>query len=310
MNYLPLLVHLAVAVSSVLLISGVIRSRRPGPGGSVHDVAEAAFLGGGPGRTADATIAGMHADGRLSIGGPGIVAVQQSGTRGPVEQAVLQEHAVAPNGGLHTLRIAVMRSPAVQRTGNALAARGLLVPPAGSRPWIRRGNTQGVLCLIALPVSLIVAVLVAFPDSGSSEDSGPLFFSTLPSLLAGAFIGFVCASVAKRRLTDSGRRALRNFRTGIPTTAPADVLVAAHGLRGLPDPVLKEQLRVAARRPAGASSSGSPSDGSPVTWCSGAEPGSGCGGSGCGASSCGGGSSDGGGGGSSCGGGGGCGGSG
>ncbi|MFE2036949.1 TIGR04222 domain-containing membrane protein [Streptomyces scopuliridis] len=124
-TFLLTAVPLAVVVSSVLLIAGVVRSRGGVTGTpAVHDVWEAAFLGGGPGRVVDAALAGMRADGRLAIGGPGIVAVLQPAAHHPVERAVLQEHAMAPSGALHALRLAVMRAPAEQ-VGDALAARGL-----------------------------------------------------------------------------------------------------------------------------------------------------------------------------------------
>ncbi|MFF3753358.1 TIGR04222 domain-containing membrane protein [Streptomyces sp. NPDC002018] len=302
-------IHLAVAVSSVLLISAVVRLRRRGPAGPVHDVMEAAFLGGGPGRVAEAAIAGMHADGRLVVGGPGIVSVPHPVARNAVEQAVLQEHAMAPSGALHTLRLAVMRGPAVQRVGDALAARGLLVPPARARGPRRWGATQGLLCFLGLPVCFVLAVMVvsdSLPGDGSAAG-----FSLLPTLFVGAVVGMVCSSLTGRRITAAGQRALREFTAAHPrgSAAPADRLVAAHGVTALPDPVLREQLRAAARlRPGRDFSPAAHSSAAVVVWCSGATPGSGtgCGGSGssCGASSCGGGGG-GGGGGSSCSGGGG-----
>ncbi|PVE04043.1 TIGR04222 domain-containing membrane protein [Streptomyces scopuliridis] len=313
-------VPLAVAVSSVLLITGVVRSRGGVTGTpAVHDVWEAAFLGGGPGRVVDAALAGMREDGRVAIGGPGIVAVLQPTARHPVERAVLQEHAMAPSGALHALRLAVMRAPAVQQVGDALAARGLVVPRARTRPWRTWGVTQGVLCFVALPVSFIAGALATFGSPGSGP-GGMWAFSLLPVLFGGAIAGFVCAAFAGRRITGAGRRALRDFVAGLAYTgASAAHQVAAHGVAGVPDPELRGQLRTAARmRPGRDFAPAAHMSAAVVAWCSGAEPGSGSGcggsGSGCGASSCGGGGSSassgsggdgGGGGGSSCGGGGG-----
>ncbi|WP_392673335.1 TIGR04222 domain-containing membrane protein [Streptomyces sp. LN785] len=82
MNTVALVVTLGVAVSSVLLIVGISNARR-GPGGPVHDLYEVAFLNGGPGRVVDAAIAAMQADGRLTVGGPGIVSVRRLGRGRP-----------------------------------------------------------------------------------------------------------------------------------------------------------------------------------------------------------------------------------
>uniref|UniRef100_UPI001475F862 TIGR04222 domain-containing membrane protein n=1 Tax=Streptomyces lushanensis TaxID=1434255 RepID=UPI001475F862 len=203
-------VHLAVIVSCVLLITTVVRLRRRGPGGPVHEAMEAAFLGGGPGRVADAAIAGMHADGRLVVGGPGIVSVPHPIARNEVEQAVIQEHALAPNGALHTLRLAVMRGPAVQRVGDTLAARGLLVPPAEARGPGRWGGTQALICLIGLPVCFVLAIMV-FVAGSVPGDGSPAGFSLLPTLFAGVVVGVVCSSLTGRRITTAGQRALREF---------------------------------------------------------------------------------------------------
>ncbi|MFJ7999759.1 TIGR04222 domain-containing membrane protein [Streptomyces sp. NPDC096310] len=320
MASLPVLAaHLAVVASSVTLIAGVAGSRGRGADGAgpLHDGAEAAFLGGGPGRVVDAALAGMHADGRISVGGPGIVAVLRPVAHDPVERSVLDAHAAAPHGGLHGLRLAVMRGPEVQRVGDALAARGLLVRPERARPWKRWGTLQAVLCLLAVPVTFAVAFLSAFHDDGLGD--GFENFGLLPTLVAGAVVGRVCVSVAGRRVTKGGRRALRAFLAG-QASAPSSVAgqVAARGLAGVPDPLLRQQLRTAAGMRPGRDFSPAPQTAAgTVGWCSGAQPGSGAGcggsGSGCGAGSCGGGSGDSGsggggggcGGGSSCGGGGG-----
>lgn len=89
MNTVALVLTISVALSSTLLIISVRRAGR-GPGGPVHDLSEVAFLNGGPGRVVDTALAAMHADGRLVVGGPGIVAVQRPVAHDPVERAVLQ----------------------------------------------------------------------------------------------------------------------------------------------------------------------------------------------------------------------------
>ncbi|WP_327272255.1 TIGR04222 domain-containing membrane protein [Streptomyces sp. NBC_01224] len=310
MNTLAVLVDLGIVVSSVLLIVGLTRARG-GSGGPAHDLFEVAFLNGGPGRVVDTALTAMQTDGRLAIGGPGIVAVQQMDARDPVERAVLQEHAMAPSGALHTLRDAVMRHPAVQEIGDALAARGLLASPTASRTWRRWGIAQGLVCLLAIPLTVVMTAVQSMADYAADEDfSVPFIFKVLPFLLVGFPIGFVCAAVARGRATKAGRRAAEAYRTAHAYNPHPAHLVATHGLRALPDPVLQTQLIAAARmRPAGRrlhsgsrSSSSSDSSGmfvAPAVWCAGTGPGNGS----CGSSN-GGGSSGGGGGcssGSSCG---------
>ncbi|MFF1421206.1 TIGR04222 domain-containing membrane protein [Streptomyces sp. NPDC058280] len=308
MTVYTLSAHLAVAISSVLLIAGVTRLRRRGSGGRVHDVMEAAFLAGGPGRVVDAALAEMHADGRLTVGGPGIVAVRRAVARHPVEEAVLQEHAAAPSGALHTLRLAVMRGPTVQQVGDALAARGLLTPRAEARTWQRWSALQTGLCVVGLPLSFALSVSASFDDP-SPGSGGPLSFTVIISMVVGVIVGRICGWLAKQRITKGGGQALREFQLAHPYVTPVH-LVAAGGLLALPDPVLRGQLQVAGRLRPGRDFSAAPYTAAAVvvTWCSGAQPGSGTGcggaGSGCGASS-GGGGSTGGGGGGSCGGGGG-----
>ncbi|MEU2128768.1 TIGR04222 domain-containing membrane protein [Streptomyces sp. NPDC018352] len=310
MNTLALLVDLGVVVSSVLLIVGLSRARG-GTGGAVHDVYEAAFLNGGPGRVADAALTAMQADGRLAVGGPGIVAVQRAEAHDPVERAVLQEHATAPSGALHTLREAVMRHPAVQEVGDGLAARGLLSAPTASRTWRRWGLTQGMVCALAVPLSIVATVL----DPLSSDFYAvPFVFKVLPFLIAGMLTGFICAGVAQGRVTRSGRRAAEAFRTAQAYNPDPAHAVAAHGLRAIPDPVFQTQLIAAARmqphgRTAGrrthaaaAATGASALLLAPVVWCAGTSPGHGS----CGSSGDGGGTGGGGGGGgcssgSSCG---------
>ncbi|MFF2223970.1 TIGR04222 domain-containing membrane protein [Streptomyces globisporus] len=323
MNTIALLATLAVVVSSVLLVVKAVveRSRRPspGPGVTLHDLYEVAFLNGGPARVVDTALTALHADGRLIVGGPGIVAVQRAQANDPVERAVLQELAAAPNGALHVLREAVMRHPAVQEVGDGLAARGLLVPPHRLRPLRRWGLTQGMVCMIALPLSLLLT-FVQFATDDSLDFSVPFIMKMLPAIVIGSFTGLIVANSSAGRLTASGRHAAQSFRAAYAYVVTPAHLVATLGLRALPDPVFQAQLTAAARlsaprrrssgRVGGSTATGVTAVGAATVWCAASGPGgSSCGGStgGGSGSSCGGGSGCssgsgcGGGGGSSCG---------
>ncbi|GAA3480231.1 TIGR04222 domain-containing membrane protein [Streptomyces yanii] len=314
MNIVALLVTLAVAVSSTLLIVGISKARR-GPGGPAHDLYEVAFLNGGPGRVVDTALAAMQTDGRLAVGGPGIVSVRRPAAHDPVERAVLQEHAAAPSGALHTLRDAVMRHPAVQEIGDGLAARGLLAAPETTVKWRRWGLFQGLGCLLAIPVSFAVTVSQFMAESDGLDFSLPFIVKVFPALFVGFPVGLICAGVARARITKAGRRAAEQYRAAHAYSTEPAHLVATLGLRALPDPVLRAQLAAAARmrtvggmRPMSPSHSSSGSNDHVVAtvWCAGSGgSGSGCGsssGSPGGGSSCGGGSGCGGSSGSSCGG--------
>ncbi|KPL30706.1 hypothetical protein JI76_30235 [Streptomyces anulatus] len=308
MNVLALLATLAVVVSSVLLIVKAVaeRSRRPspGPGVALHDLYEVAFLNGGPARVVDTALTALHADGRLAVGGPGIVAVLRAQANDPVERAVFQELAAAPNGALHVLREAVMRHPAVQEVGDGLAARGLLVPPHRLRPLRQWGLTQGIACMIALPLSLLLT-FVQFATDDSLDFSVPFIMKMLPAIVIGSFTGMIVATSSAGRLTASGRHAAQSFRAAYAYVVTPAHLVATLGLRALPDPVFQAQLMAAARlsaprrrssaRVAGSTATGVTAVGATTVWCAASGPGG---------SSCGG--SSGGGSGSSCGGGSGC----
>ncbi|MFI7327011.1 TIGR04222 domain-containing membrane protein [Streptomyces rubiginosohelvolus] len=323
MNTIALLANLAAVVSSVLLVVKAVveRSRRPSPGSGValHDLYEVAFLNGGPARVVDTALTALHADGRLVVGGPGIVAVQRAQANDPVERAVLQELAAAPNGALHVLREAVMRHPAVQEVGDGLAARGLLVPPRRLRPLRRWGLTQGIACMIALPLSLLLT-FVQFATDDSLDFSVPFIMKMLPAIVIGSFTGLIVANSSASRLTASGRHAAQSFRAAYAHVVTPAHLVATLGLRALPDPVFQAQLLAAARlsaprrrssaRVGGGTATGVTAVGVATVWCAASGPGgSSCGGStgGGSGSSCGGGSGCssgsgcGGGGGSSCG---------
>ncbi|MEU8887561.1 TIGR04222 domain-containing membrane protein [Streptomyces sp. NPDC048442] len=307
------LVTLAVAVSTVLLIVTLAAARRrPGCGdATVHDTCEAAFLIGGPGRAVDTALTALHTDGRLSVGGPGIVVLHGRTAHDTVERALVQEYDAAPHGALHTLRTATMRHPAVQEIGDELAARGLLLAPQETRTWRRWGLIQGVVCLLGLPVAGVYTVYVTLTELDSRlpfTDTVPFFVLVLPALLVGTVLGFVMASFAKRRLTVAGRKALLAYHSDQANLWSPSQQMAVGGIRTLTDAGLRAQLHAAIRtrpHPVPASSQGSTSTPAVLVWCAGTIPGSGPGASCGGSGGCGGGSScsggDGGwGGGSSC----------
>ncbi|MFC8079542.1 TIGR04222 domain-containing membrane protein [Streptomyces sp. NPDC057307] len=305
------LLQIAIPLSVVTLVVGVITARSGRGATEVNDLMDVAFLGGGPGRVVETAIVAMHADGRLGIGGPGIVAVYSGVARNPVEYAVIEEHNRAPHGALHALRLAVMRSRAVQDVGDSLALRGLLVPVGRTRVWARWGVIQAIVCLATVPLSVFVLV----------DTTSPSVIPTIPLAFVGIFSGLICAALARRRLTAAGVRARLKFRATYPNITAPDHQVALNGPNALDDTLLREQLTVATRMRPGRDFEPAPHlAAATVVWCAsagfgdgGSGGGSGCGGSGgsgCGSSGsgCGGGGSGGdggGGGGGGCGGGGG-----
>ncbi|MFJ9801111.1 TIGR04222 domain-containing membrane protein [Streptomyces wuyuanensis] len=297
LNVLAVLVYLAVGVSSILLVKGLAKARR-GPGGPVHDVMEAAFLNGGPARAVDAALTAMVTDGRLVVGGPGIVAVRHPVARDHVERAVLDELTRAPSGALDRLRLAVMRNPAVQEIGDGLAARGLMIAPGDVRRWKTWATWQLVLSLVLLPVSFVTTFVQYAFHEGFADMPFPFVVKVLPACFTGAIVATVCSSRARRRVTAAGRRAAADYRMAHAYDTDAGHLVAFGGLRAVPDPVLQGQLITAARlvragqparagtRGAGDRHSGTADTAAYVpvaVWCaaSGSDPG-GTGGGGCG----------------------------
>ncbi|KOG18904.1 MULTISPECIES: TIGR04222 domain-containing membrane protein [Streptomyces] len=243
MDFLVTLVYLAGVTGIAVAITRVVRMR-VGSGGPVHDRYEAAFLNGGPARVVDAALAALQADGRIAIGGPGIVAVVRPTAYDPVERAVLQEHAAAPHGALHHLRSAVMRHPAVQEIGDGLATRGLVVEPAKRRAAARWCRVLGLAGFCLFPVSMVVSMI----DTATDPDfSLPFVFRVAPVIFAAIITAAVCGSLSARQLTSAGRRAVAAYGRAHASLADAGHLVALHGLRALPDPVLREQLLAAAR---------------------------------------------------------------
>ncbi|MGW1373826.1 TIGR04222 domain-containing membrane protein [Streptomyces sp. NPDC002446] len=333
-------VYAGIGVSSLLLVLGtvVVRLRTPSARGAdarAHEVWETAFLAGGPGRVVDAAVAGMHEDGLLTVGGPGVVTVRRATARDAVEAAVLGAVLRTPGGALATVRGEAMRSPAVQGIGDRLAARGLLRRPRLARGWRRWASAQMTVCGVLFFLGVLLAIV------GAGGDDGPVVFTIAPVLFGGLVVGALCRTVFRQRITKAGSRALRAARTADSqggaggsqggaggSWQPAALVVALGGTALIVDELLRQQLEEAQRATAaaaqggGSSSSGgssydsgggSGSEG--TTWCGASDGGSGGGsggGSSCGAgASCGGGSSGGGsscGGGSGCGGGGGCGG--
>ncbi|MDJ0380258.1 TIGR04222 domain-containing membrane protein [Streptomyces sp. G-G2] len=292
MNALAALVWIAVLGSSIALHVGIrrFRTRPPGHVPRLHDLSEAAFLSGGPGRVVDAALVSLICDGRLVIGGPGIVhALPGVRARDAAERAVLQAHSAAPSGALHVLRAAAMRDPAVQETGDALADRGLIALPGTGRLWRRWGKIQAIACVLGIPVA--VALTVAQYSSPSSYAFQlPFVFKVLPVLLVGIVAGAVGASRALGRITTAGRRALIEIRAQHARDQNAPVQAALFGLGGVRDPYLRAQLLPAARMSSARSapahhdahgSGGSSADVLPVVWCAGSDGGgaSGCGGS-------------------------------
>ncbi|MFJ8662027.1 TIGR04222 domain-containing membrane protein [Streptomyces sp. NPDC093795] len=243
MNVLIVLFYLAAAAGITLVVTRVVRSRG-GPGGPVHDRFEVAFLNGGPARVVDSALAALQADGRLAVGGPGIVAVVRPVAYDPVERAVLQAHAAAPHGALHHLRLAVMRHPAVQEIGDGLAARGLVVAPATRRTTARWCAALGFTAFVLFPLSIVLTIL---DFATADEVSVPFVFAVLPALLACGITAIVCGLLSAGQVTAAGRSALFAYGRGYGHLADAGHLVARHGLRALPDPVLREQLIAAAR---------------------------------------------------------------
>ncbi|MEV5596614.1 TIGR04222 domain-containing membrane protein [Streptomyces sp. NPDC052496] len=319
-----LLVTLAVAASSLLLVVRTVRivraTPRPKPRrASTYQLWEIAFLAGGPARVADAAIAGMHQDGRIAVGGPGVVSVRQAVAYDPVETAVLDSLARIPDGALDTLRRHVMRSPAVQAVGDRLAGLGLLRNPRTSRPWRRFAAWQTGVCAAGLLLVLLLTLAGAL-DNGQG---GVLFvLQILPAALLGTVTGLVCGKALRRRITKAGVSAVRTYRTvhkkdlaDAPDRSAA-LLVALGSSALLADEALRDHLVEAQRSMAGASagtysgSSGTsstassnaacgwnvPDDSPDTSWCGSSCGGgshSGCGGSSSGGSgsSCGGGSS-------------------
>ncbi|MCY0940851.1 TIGR04222 domain-containing membrane protein [Streptomyces antarcticus] len=294
MNLLALAVWLGVSASTVLLFLGLRRSRppAPGPGSGLHDLSEAAFLSGGPGGVVDTALVSLLVDGRLVVGGPGIVHVRPGARAADTaERAVLQAHQGAASGWLYQVRYAAMLDPAVQETGDALAARGLLSPPGSGRTWRRWALVQTVVCVVLIPVSLPLTFLAYALGSGPAV---PFAVKVVPALFGGIVAARIAAGRARSRLTPAGGRTLRELRRSYANDPTPHVRTALFGLRGLRDPFLRQQLVPAARGTRLAAAQvrgrrtghrfpdhGSSADVLPVLWCAGSGGGGGGGSGGC-----------------------------
>ncbi|WP_309058148.1 TIGR04222 domain-containing membrane protein [Streptomyces sp.] len=286
MTAFAVLVTVAVPVALVVLVVR-LRTVRADRGGAVHDLAEAAFLNGGPPRVVDSVLAQLHDDGRIGVGGPGLVVVLRPdlAPRDPVERTVMRQLAAAPSGALRDLRLAVMRDPAVQEIGDGLAARGLLVDPERRRADGRLCGALGLALLGLLALSVVLSVTA---DPGRGE--APVALTAVPVLFLGALATLVCAGYNRNRVTRGGLRATAAYHGDHVYDPDAGHQVALRGLRALPNDELRTQLIDAARvygtrraqRPLPAASrSSSGSDGAAavavIHWCAGTPGGGPCG---------------------------------
>ncbi|MEU0276308.1 TIGR04222 domain-containing membrane protein [Streptomyces sp. NPDC006307] len=297
MDTLALVIVASVLVSSVVLLWGTLASRPRGFTGDVQDWVEAAFLGGGPARVVDAAIAALHADGRLVVAGPGVVAVPRPVPRDAIERAVIDAYQAAPSGALYLVRSAAMRHPVVQEVGDDLAARGLLMPPGSGRLWRSWSVAQGMVCLLLLLAGIPVTLVQLMWRLVDDDPPLPLIVTVGPALAVGGVVALWCGRLAAARGTREGRAALTAYGRAHAHLGDPAHLVALRGARAIPDPGFRGQLAAAGRMyGSGGSGGGSSSaallaDGTPGgVWCGGSDPRrSSCGSST--GSSCGGGSS-------------------
>ncbi|WP_199783262.1 TIGR04222 domain-containing membrane protein, partial [Streptomyces alboniger] len=244
-----------VVVSSAALIRGVVaagRAQMPtgdDHGDFVRGTPEAAFLSGGPARLADALIAGLHEDGRLVVAGPGVVGIPRPTARNAAEQAVVDAHRAAPNASLHWLRAAVMRSGPVRETGDALAARGLLMRPGPRQTWRRWAGAQLFASLFGF-LAASMLTLAQYADDpvvpGGADRTLDAVLHMVPAGIVGFAVALSCLSVTEKQLTSAGRRALDEYVASSRHLAGAAHLVATRGLAAA-HPDLRAQLITAAR---------------------------------------------------------------
>lgn len=302
---------LVAALSAALTGSAVVTARRPVKGGRAHidDLYEAAFLSGGPGRVADTAIIRLHTDGMLTVAHPGVITPSRTDTTvaGEIPRTVLDTVRSAESGAIGALRNRVATSPAVQRLGDELADRGLLIRPSRAREAVNRwAGIQYLAFSAGVPVSL--GLVAFFFDSAAAI---PLIVLP-PLLLIGVLLARFAKARARTRISPEGRSALRLYAGRHNRTVNPGVLMAVKGPKSVEDPIVRRLMMGAAGVPYFATTgqsfyTGGPNG--PVTWCSSdSGGGGGCGGSAGGGGDGGGGGSGGACGGSSCGGGGGCGG--
>lgn len=244
MTYLVVLVWVAVVGSTLALAVGLARSRRiTGAVSPVGDLSEAAFLTGGPRLVVDCAIIALCYDGRMMIGGPGIVHVRPGArAEDPVQRVVLHAHAAGPHGSLDLLRLSAMADPVVQEIGDDLADRGLLARPGTGDVWKRRAKVQLVLSFLLLPVAFVMAIVQAASAGPSFESGLPTVLLVLPVAFFGLLAGGLLHATAGRTITSAGRRALNSYRITHMASREPVLQVALFGLLRLPDPVLRAQL--------------------------------------------------------------------
>ncbi|GLF97791.1 TIGR04222 domain-containing membrane protein [Streptomyces yaizuensis] len=228
-----------VTVMAVLHVLDRRTRSRPslGKGAPVLGAHEAAFLSGGPLRVVDTALAALAADGRVEIGGPGIVTpvadAEGRAAGDPVHRAVLDTLDASPNGSLPQLRAQVARHRAVQGIGDDLASRGLLQPPsrAQDRLW-SAGSALATLSVLTMIASLVVTVLSHELD----WDRPPLPFALLvvPVTIVAMLQSFSLVSRYGRRITYAGTNTLEAYRIRTASSTDPAVLVALGGPGALP----------------------------------------------------------------------------
>ncbi|MFE0424589.1 TIGR04222 domain-containing membrane protein [Streptomyces sp. NPDC058953] len=297
---------LVAAFTAALLIAASVTSKRPDRGrrAPLDDLYEAAFLSGGPGRVADTAIIRLHTDGMITVARPGVITPGRgdSTVSGEIPRTVLDTVRAADSGALGALRKEIATSPTVQRLGDDLADRGLLIRPSPARDRVVRwARTQQLIFALGIPVGF--GLVAFFYDSAAAL---PLI--ALPPLL---IIGYLLAKHsgvrARMRLSPEGSSALRLYRGRHHRTVNPVVLVALKGPAVVEDRDVRRIMMGAAgvtvfTSPGPSSYTGcNTGSNTTIAWCA---SGSGDGG-GCGSSSCGGGGGGGSGSGGGCGGGGG-----
>ncbi|NUU20105.1 MAG: TIGR04222 domain-containing membrane protein, partial [Streptomycetaceae bacterium] len=132
-------------------------TRTPTPPVDRLDLYQAAFLTGGPARTADAALLALRATGSVHIGRDGTVTTTGRGAADAVSAGVLR--VVEQAGGtapLTTVRYGGARSPEVQAVGDGLSACRLMRP----RGALRRHRMAGRLVNVTSAGGMIGGVLV------------------------------------------------------------------------------------------------------------------------------------------------------
>lgn len=285
MGTAAVLVWITIGVSSVALMVTVIRAQRDsrarGVAEEIRDAYEAAMLGGGASRVVDTAVTVMHLDGRLRVGGPGIVNVVNAVAHDPVERAVLTHLERSDDVSLNTLRYTVMRKPAVQGIASGLMDRGLMMDfrRIGTAPTVW-GHVQAALCGLVIPTAFALTVVSYTKDWPRPEV--PFILLVLPALVWGVVTGQLMASRVSRRITAAGTRALRAYRKQPASTEVPARRVAVKGASGAPQPLLQTLLAVAVVAPVAIAASGAGSGGDGGGDGGGGDGCGGCGGCGCG----------------------------